>query len=84
MSRVRGPAIVLIAALVAPVTVAGRQAPAADDAGQMVARIGAYVERYYARTQSIVAQETVTMQPLRSDLSEYFVSTDSNRGRASS
>src|SRR5262245_22261705 len=34
-----------------------------------VSRIGAYVEQYYARAQSIVARESVTLQPLRSDLS---------------
>ena len=33
-----------------------------------VSRIGAYVEQYYARAQSIVARESVTLQPLRSDL----------------
>lgn len=33
------------------------------------ARIGSYVERYYDRTQRIVVEETVVMQPLRSDLS---------------
>lgn len=34
-----------------------------------VARVGTYVEQYYARAQSIVAEESVTMQPLQSDLS---------------
>jgi hypothetical protein len=34
-----------------------------------VSRVGAYVERYYARAQSIVAQETVLLQPLQADLS---------------
>ena len=34
----------------------------------MLARIGEYVERYYARAQSIVALETVTVQPLTRDL----------------
>jgi hypothetical protein len=34
-----------------------------------VARVGAYVEGYYDRTQRILVEETVVMQPLRSDLS---------------
>jgi hypothetical protein len=42
-----------------------QQAPAPPFA----ARVGAYVERYYDRTQRIVVEETVMMQPLRSDLS---------------
>jgi hypothetical protein len=33
-----------------------------------VSRVGAYVERYYSRAQSIVAQETVILQPLGSGL----------------
>jgi hypothetical protein len=33
-----------------------------------VSRIGDYVERYYARAQSIVAEETVVVQPLSRDL----------------
>ena len=33
-----------------------------------VSRIGDYVERYYARAQSIVADETVVVQPLSRDL----------------
>jgi hypothetical protein len=33
----------------------------------MLARIGAYVEGYYARAQSILALETVTLQPLGRD-----------------
>jgi hypothetical protein len=43
----------------------------ADDAPLVdaMSRIGEYVERYYARAQSIVAQETVLLQPLRSDMS---------------
>ena len=30
----------------------------------LIARVGAYVERYYARAQTIVATETVTVQPV--------------------
>ena len=33
-----------------------------------VVRIGSYVERYYARAQSIVADEAVVVQPLQRDL----------------
>jgi hypothetical protein len=33
-----------------------------------VVRIGEYVEQYYGRAQSIVTEETVTIQPLRYDL----------------
>lgn len=33
-----------------------------------VARIGDYVERYYARAQAVVAEETVLVQPLGRDL----------------
>lgn len=33
----------------------------------LLARIGAYVEQYYARAQSILALEQVTVQPLRRD-----------------
>ena len=38
------------------------------DARPMLARIGSYVEAYYARAQSILALETVTLQPLTRDL----------------
>ena len=34
----------------------------------MIDRIGAYVEQYYARAQSILAIESVTLQPLTRDL----------------
>ena len=50
-------------------------AAAALGAGQpvlpasMLDRIGAYVERYYARAQSVLAIESVTLQPLNRDLS---------------
>src|SRR3954464_3825950 len=33
-----------------------------------VTRVGAYVQQYYSRAQSIVAEETVVLQPLQSDL----------------
>ena len=35
----------------------------------MLDRIGAYVEQYYARAQSVLAVESVTVQPLTRDLS---------------
>ena len=35
----------------------------------LASRIGTYVERYYDRTQRILVEETVVMQPLRNDLS---------------
>jgi hypothetical protein len=37
------------------------------DSAPMLARIGAYVEEYYSRAQSILALETVTLQPLTRD-----------------
>ncbi len=36
--------------------------------GQSLARIAAYVEGYYARAQHVMAEESVTIQPLRSDM----------------
>ena len=48
--------------------------PAIASAGQsvvpasMLDRIGAYVEQYYARAQSVLAVESVTVQPLTRDL----------------
>lgn len=38
------------------------------DAAPTVARVGDYVERYYQRAQSLVADETVAIQPLTRDL----------------
>jgi hypothetical protein len=35
----------------------------------LAVRIGTYVERYYDRTQRVVVEEMVVMQPLRTDLS---------------
>ena len=45
----------------------GAGAPVSVDG--VLARIGAYVGRYYATAQRLVAVETVTLQPLRADLS---------------
>lgn len=65
--------VALVLALVAPLMARGL--PRAESRGtadvpivDAISRVGAYVERYYARAQSIVAQETVLLQPLRSDL----------------
>jgi hypothetical protein len=38
------------------------------DPGSMLTRVGDYVERYYARAQSLVATETVVIQPLTRDM----------------
>ena len=38
------------------------------DVVQLLARIGARVEQYFARAQSIICRETVHLQPLSSDL----------------
>ena len=43
-------------------------AVAAQPEPATIARIGDYVERYYARAQSIVADESVVVQPLQRDL----------------
>ena len=43
-------------------------AVAAQPEPATIARIGDYVERYYARAQSIVADESVIVQPLQRDL----------------
>ena len=47
-------------------TPAGTQTRDAD----LVARVGSYVERYYARAQTIIATETVTVQPVSRSLEE--------------
>ena len=36
----------------------------------LVARVGGYVEKYYARAQTIIARETVTVQPVSRSLEE--------------
>jgi hypothetical protein len=56
----RGGAILVVAA--GTVLAAQQPEPAT------VTRIGSYVERYYAQAQSIVADETVVVQPLTRDL----------------
>jgi hypothetical protein len=43
-------------------------ASGAPDDEAVLRRVSAYVERYYARAQRVVAEEAVTIQPLRYDL----------------
>ncbi|MGE3578929.1 MAG: hypothetical protein AB7I25_10765, partial [Vicinamibacterales bacterium] len=62
----------LICTAVAGLTLTWSQPQVAGQTGNaaaLMARVGAYVERYYATAQRVVAVETVTLQPLRSDLS---------------
>jgi hypothetical protein len=58
---------VLMAAITA---VAAPSQPAADQTAEppLVARVSDYVEQYYSRARSILAEETVTLQPLTSSL----------------
>lgn len=43
--------------------------PNPDDSVAVLARVGEYVQRYYARAQHLVSLERVTLQPLAHDLS---------------
>jgi hypothetical protein len=63
--RLLSSGFVVLAVLASPPGASGQRVQA--DAA--VTRIGAYVERYYARAQSIVAEEAVSVQPLGRDLS---------------
>lgn len=60
--------------LVAALTLAAPGAPrlAAQSAptgvGELLERVSAYVQTYYARAQSLMVEETVLVQPVRSDL----------------
>ena len=45
----------------------GAGASDAPDPTEAVLRVGTYVEQYYARAQSIVARESVILQPLQND-----------------
>lgn len=47
---------------------AAPEAPGKGDVGGWMARVGARVEEYFARAQSIVCQETVRLEPLGADL----------------
>ncbi len=64
MSRARA-VLLVISALVAPL---GAQSAADGGLHEHLSRIGARVQEYFGRVQSIVCRETVRMQPLRSDL----------------
>jgi hypothetical protein len=61
-----GTAIVGLA--VCPLVCAERGRAQSGSADQTVARIGDYVARYYERAQSLVAEESVAVQPLDRDL----------------
>ncbi len=61
------PGIVVAAAMMATVA-AGPKGPP-PDMPALLARVGARVEQYYARAQSIMCLETVRLQPLASDFS---------------
>ena len=52
----------------APFIALGAAQTARPDLGDMLARVGAAVERYYARAQSIICVETVRIQSLGYDL----------------
>jgi hypothetical protein len=43
---------------------------AANDDADLIERVLSYVERYYARAQTLVATETVTVQPVARDMSK--------------
>ena len=51
-----------------PFAIASADQPATTDLGALLARVGAAVERYYARAQSIICIETVRIQALGFDL----------------
>jgi hypothetical protein len=42
--------------------------PAQSEQAPLIVRVGEYVERYYARAQSLLAQEHVSVQPLGRDM----------------
>ena len=63
-SNSRSRAVVLTAILLACATLLAQQAPPPET----LARIGGYVERYYTQARSIVAEETVVIQPVGRDL----------------
>src|SRR5262245_31538251 len=59
----------LCALLLMPVAVVnGGQSAAPGDLAALLAQVGAAVERYYARAQSIICIETVRMQSLGTDM----------------
>jgi hypothetical protein len=58
----------LVFVSIVAIAAAGAQLAAQQTEPFVVARIGDYVERYYARAQRIIADETVVVQPLTRDL----------------
>ena len=65
----RGRLALVVLFLGAPFVVRVPAKPSATaDVADALTRVGSYVEQYYARAQSIVAEESVILQPLRSDL----------------
>ena len=70
-ARALTAAALLVAAAVMP---AGRSAAAGQVAnprslGDLLERVSRYVQSYYTRAQSLMVEETVTVQPVRADLS---------------
>ena len=70
-ARALTAAALLVAVAVMP---AGRSAAAAQAAnpgslGDLLDRVSRYVQTYYTRAQSLMVEETVTVQPVRADLS---------------
>ena len=59
----------MLTCLVAATTGAAAQVPSPRDPSSLVTRVGEYVEDYFARAQSVLAEETVILQPLGPDLS---------------
>jgi hypothetical protein len=58
----------IVGLVVCPLLCAERGRAQSGSADQTVARIGDYVARYYERAQSLVAEESVAVQPLDRDL----------------
>jgi hypothetical protein len=67
MRRARPWTIVAASAVAA--SAAARPAPGLAEVTALLARVGARVEQYYSRAQSIMCVETVRLQPVSSDLS---------------
>jgi len=53
--------------LILALSVAAQQRGGSDEVAALLVRIGDRVERYYARAQSVMCQETVRLQPMASD-----------------
>jgi hypothetical protein len=69
--RLRGNAWVMAASTLAAAlafATPAAQSPGAAAADGTLERVTRYVERYYSRAQSLIAEETVTLQHLRPDL----------------